>query len=293
MNLRGGITALTIDGVQVPIVKSKPLKGLPANTHGNAIDFNAWISGVDSRGEYISYASFYTRLWKTGDPVNFELIPAGVRTTLSFAPPAGVNQNNLQLRLSNGNSFGYNSYSGGFSVWLDPLLRDQDYSVVDASTGQVLQVGTIDPFRASVVSTDSPVNIRLAEGVLNIPISETNRSAWFDGVALTTTVQRGADFYPARVLYADLKGGGLAMEIYNPAQGNIFVEVYEVTPEGETSVGGKYANSSPLQLAIPKYLGKVRIVIIGDSQGAVSPGGVTMFLNWFNPSDGWNFNPRG
>ncbi len=299
MNLKGEITSLTLDDVQVPIVKSKPLKGLPINAKGKVTDYYANIRGVDASGNQVVFGDFQTRLLNPGDPISFTLLPGNVRTTKSYTPPPGVDPSKLRMETSNGSSFGYDSYYQGFVAWLDSLLRDQEYAVVDTSTGEVLERGVIDPFHKPVPSTDSPVNVRLAEGVLNIPISETNTSAWLTEIKLTTTVERWGQNYPARVFYADLRGGGLALEVHNLVPRKALVEVYEVTTDGERLITQHEANSDkdgnliPTQIAIPEYLGKVRVVVIGETTEAIGPYGLWINANWFCPANGWNFGGGG
>lgn len=299
MNLKGEITSLTLDDVQVPIVKGKPLKGLPINASGKATDYYANIRGVDASGNQVVFGDFQTRLLNTGDPINFTLLPGNVRTTKSYSPPAGVDPSKLRMETANGSSFGYDDYYGGFVAWLDSLLRNLDYSIVDTSTGEVLERGVIDPFGTPVVSTDSPVNFALAEGVLNIPVGETNTSVWLTGVMLTTSVERWEQNYPARVLYADMKGLGLALEVHNLAPRKGLVEVYEVTPDGERLVARAYSESDgngnpfPTRIAIPEYLGKIRVVIVGETTEVVGEYGLWINANCFRPANGWVFGGGG
>jgi hypothetical protein len=295
MDLSGAITSLNINDVEVPIAKSKPLKGLPANTKGRAVDFNAWIYGVDVNWNQVTYGSFYTRLWNPGDPVSFSVLPSYTRAEVPFKAPPGVKSESLQLQISSGDGHsynGYNSYDGTFSVWLDPLVRSQDYSIVDTSTGVVLQRGKVDSFRKAEPSTDSPVSVSLAEGVIHIPINETNTSASFQSVQFATQVVREGKSYPARVFYTDLKGSGLALEFYNLPKDQGVVEVYEVTADGERLAGRQTANNWTT-LAIPEYLGKVRIVIIGASEDSLGPWGMMIWFYQFDPRFSFQFNERG
>ena len=299
MDLWGNITQLSLDDVRVPIAKSKPLKGLPANVKGKTTDYYASVTGIDAGGNQVTFGEFQTRLLNIGDPISFELLPGRVRTTQSFTPPPGVDPSRLRMETLDGSSFGYDSYYGGFVAWLDSLLRDQDYTIVDTSTGEVLGRGVIDPFHKPVPSTDSSINVRLAEGVLNIPISETNTSVWLTEIKLTTTVERWGENYPARVFYADLKGGGLALEVHNLVPKRSLVEVYEVTPDGERlltqawPVYDSNGNPTPTRVTVREYLGKVRVVIIGETTEAVGNYGLWINANWFRPANGWNFGSDG
>ncbi len=283
LNLQGFITLQVIDGVEIPIDPQKPLKGLALNKEGMAVDFNAWCYGLVglAGGEEVSFGHYFTRVWR-GEAISFEMLPVNQRAILAYKAPEGVNPNNLRLMLPNGNSFGYGSRDGGFSVWLDPLLRNQGYQIVDTSTGEVLQRGIIDPFSSNMpmVSSTSPINIGWAEGVREISISETNRNAWFENQQLTTTLKRGDKLYPARVYYADLQDAGVSLWFYDLKSGRAVVEVYGVRPDGEDLLATGGYSSALREVTLNGYFQKIRVVVIGDSTDAVEPYGFQFSATW-------------
>ena len=236
------VTYLEVMGQVIIKRGDKPIGGLPTNQVGETRNFNLWLSGLDAHGQFVSSGSFFTDLLNSGDPIVVQLEAASVRVVVQFEVPKGVDQNNLRLVTSDGNIARYNSYIGGFEVYVDPT-RIPTYQIMDSSTRIVYQEGTLDTLAKNPVKAEevSVVGLQLPEGVVEVPLTAQEPYLNLEEQELDGQVTRPCtpvkvdctQEVPAKVYLVRLDKRSLYVELYGSNSDKLKIEVRKWVARGD------------------------------------------------------------
>ncbi|MFH1236217.1 MAG: hypothetical protein V1685_04765, partial [Parcubacteria group bacterium] len=156
------------DGLVVIVGENdEPLSGVPTNAVGETRNFYLYLS--TENGE--AFGDFRKDLLLPGEPIEVILKPNFVPRLVQFSGKGTTKPENAVLK-TEGGSFSYDQYVGGFRVWVDPL-KVTAYTIMDAVTGLTISSGVIDPTKGAPRDTSSVINIRLQGGVVAVDDSYT------------------------------------------------------------------------------------------------------------------------
>lgn len=154
----------------------QPLSGFPSGLW-KIDNFGLSVNGMDVNGNYVVYG--YTAPAKEGNyglrpgqPITVTLKPAFTQRFIAFDAAYLPQDGTLVLRLANGQVFYYDSYLGGFRIWVDPTLV-VPYQIENPVTGEVVYIGELDPLEQSTVPQPTESVINLTEyvgGVIKLPL---------------------------------------------------------------------------------------------------------------------------
>lgn len=265
----GRITHLYKNGVEIPL--AAPLSRFPHDIEGAMTRVWMNVGGVQSENRQLSHGYFYTESLGKGDPIVINLKPSYVSASIKMTLPAGVNPDTVRLVTADGRRYWYDSWSGQFDVWIDPVLGNQDYTIVDASTGAVIQSGgVLGPFMIAKETPDNALGIVREEGVQLVSISKTNDWQSFTGQQFVTKVTYSDTVYPAKVFYADtLDGGNLAVSLYGISGPDTFLLIEEVLDDGSLQLIKKVQGDNYYELRTETKSSYHRLVITVLGQSAI------------------------
>jgi len=226
MDKYGAITALEINGVQIPL--PEPIYGLPMGDGGLAR--NVWISldAVTESGENAGSGSLYKEIVSKGDSLIVTLIPASITQVI---PVSVAGNDNVQLTIENF-TYGYGWWvaDGQLHVSLPPVGGSYDYVVRDGR-GNVIGTGVIKPFQPVIAADDAYIGVALLGNVQGAEFTQPDgRDDWtsLSSLKMDCSIPTDGGGVAGKVIYVDCASGGLQVSVYGD---------YSITVQSATSSG--------------------------------------------------------
>jgi hypothetical protein len=288
-----GFTRMSVNGVELPIDPDEPLLEFPRFMKGRTLNFGLYANGYDDAGHATRWGNFYTPELKQGDTVRIVVSLADVSRSIPWSLSGGQTPDNTGIQDDQGRQGWYDSRSGSWVVYYDPLNPPARWIVYDKRDNSVIV--TIPFSEATPVVSESNGFALQNEG--DVPEFELNSSGgWMlrrQGLPLNHDVEYFDAQYHGKVMIARVSSATdyMQVRVSNLRLGSI-VRVYGYDDEWKPIHAGDWQlNHNGMDLQVQNVTGftSYKLIVVGALLDPIPGFGITVF----DSSGPWGYGSGG